>query len=524
MIELRNFSLYSPLQKKPLLDTINLILTKGSRVALSGPSGAGKSALAYCLTGIQHDLINASEKGEIIRSPASCSVGMVLQNPEVQLFAETVAGELDAQGRSREEIYSLGLGPLRDKKISELSLGQKQRLACAAQMLRQPDLLIIDEPTNNLDHAGLSYLADALALYPGAILIIEHNLTFLWRHCRQFVILEQGKVIFNGDRHSWLQSRHRPRQVDIALKLAKKSSPPVPASSDYAAWEAWRPNLAEKPKPVASDHFATHRYKPLVSIEQASFGYRDACLEIRDVHIHRGEIVALLGTSGAGKTTMLRALMGLARRFAGDIDYPTLNRRNARPEQLFPHLGLALQNPDAQLCAATVAAECGLAINHHHQDRAHIEAAVRKTLLQFQLGHLSHRTPFSISYGEKRRLTLASITIAGPHLLLLDEPTIALDAAQVARLETFLLEQREQRQMAVLFSTHDLDFACSLADRYIFLADGRIGGQYDRRQMQVEILRNHNLRLPLAALWGQSLTPGQSCIGSRDLEAMALHG
>jgi energy-coupling factor transporter ATP-binding protein EcfA2 len=504
LIDIKQFSLRSRFDDRWLLKNINLTIASGQRIGITGPSGSGKTTLAYCLAGIQEEFINGSTSGHIHHRPGSLlNIGMVLQNPEVQLFSDRVSAELEA---ARPDCLSqadkrllLGLDKVQDKSVGALSLGQKQRLSIAAQLLRQPDVLIIDEPTNNLDQTSVELLLQALLVYPGTVLIIEHNTDFLLRWADVIWAFADGEIVFTGSLPAWAQKRRiKHRLFRLAAALAKEGQNEADFS-DYSALSNWQPQGSSA---LTTNHPPRFAAKPaLLHLRHLQTGYDEPLHPALDFTVSAGDIIAVLGVSGSGKTTFFRTLTGLQKPYAGEVDYCGIEKINPQTHDLFPWLAMAFQNPDYQLFERTVLRECAFALNHHQYNPTEIANKALAMLDTFGLAHLAERLPFTISYGEKRRLTLAGLLVANPQLLLLDEPTIALDEAAVAKLQSLLLELHRQYNMAMIFSTHDLDFALGLARWFLILTTTGQTVLVEREALTNDHLAMANMAPSLAMRW-----------------------
>lgn len=447
MIELKNLSFVAADTDAQLLRGISLTIGPGERVAILGPSGAGKSTLGYHLCGLHRKALLGRTTGTLRLDGRECArqdfpgfAGIVMQNPEHQLFAETAAEELDQMlsvrgltGAQAEDarsalLASLGLESYAQKPLRELSMGLKQRVSIAAMLALEPRVLLLDEPTNYLDPAAADRLFEQLgrmaATNRTTLVVIEHDVERLAGWAHRFLYLENGCL--TGD------TRVPPVAPGWPARRSRAPLPATPALTLKEAGYAYR-----KGEPV---------------LEQVSFALRP------------GEIVALTGPNGSGKTTLLKLAAGLLTPSTGTLD-PPLFRRRLRG-------GLVFQDPDHQLFAATVREECGFLLQQRKHAPVEIDQQVERQLHCLGLEHVCERLPLSLSYGEKRRLTLASLAVGGHALLCLDEPTVALDRANLLQLIR-CLQEAAAGGTAILLATHDLSFADYVADRRFVLDAGR---------------------------------------------------
>lgn len=417
-----------------LLKDVDLHIQAGERIGIVGPSGSGKTTLALHLGGLHAIALEGRSTGSLSLGGEECIqagrrgfAGFVLQNPENQFFCDRVEDEVAFGGGSPERIDGLlertGLAAFREADPATLSLGWKQRLSIAGMLAREPSVLILDEPTNYLDAPSADELFACLEAGGARItLLVDHGEARLRRWATRLLRVEAGRLVEDG--------------------------PP-----EAVAWPAPLPELPALPAPG----------EPLLLCEGLSFAHgQDAPLFTDfELTLRAGEIVALQGPNGSGKSTLLRLAKGLLRPTRGRI-------RVASGRPLMGEVGLVFQNPDEQLFALTVAEECAFLPRNQGHSQAEARRMARETLARMGLGPLAGRLPFSLSYGEKRRLTLASVLVGRPPVLCLDEPTAALDRPNLAILAE-LLHAHAAGGGAVLFATHDQAFARAVAGRTIQL-------------------------------------------------------
>ena len=440
MIEAKALNHVAVDSRARLLKDVDLSVKPGERVGIIGPSGSGKTTLGFHLGGLHPVALEGASSGSLLLGGRECIregrkgfAGLVLQNPENQIFCDRVADEvafgLDPRGSGAavaDLLERTGLAAFRDRDPATLSLGWKQRLSIAGMLAIGPEVLVLDEPTNYLDAPG----ADELFRFLGetgdregiTTLVIDHDETRLRSWATRLVRIEGGSVVSDGPPDSV------PRRASLSV-----APPPAEPGGILLSMRAMA--------------FAFERQQPL---------FRGFDLDLRE-----GEIVALLGPNGSGKTTLLRLAKGLLQPAGGRI-------RTASGRPLMEEVGLVFQNPDEQIFALTVEEECAfLPMNQGHSRETSRERA-GATLERLGLGHLRERLPFSLSYGEKRRLTLASVLVGNPRILCLDEPTAALDHENLGVLASLLFDHATAGG-SILFATHDLAFARSIATRSISL-------------------------------------------------------
>jgi energy-coupling factor transport system ATP-binding protein len=456
MIELGDVSFLPAGAACPTLAEATLRIGQGERVGIVGPSGSGKSTLGYHLCGAHRLALAGRTNGRLAYAGRDGTdgapvgfAGLVGQNPEAQLFCRTVYDELalallargEDEARCQHTAQALlgryGFADRAQASLGSLSLGQKQLTAVLSMLAMEPRVLLLDEPTSYLDAAAadrlFAHLTELSREQGWIILVIEHDRKRLAGFADRLIALDGGRIVHDG-----------------------------PAS----AWDSWDAGVdarvdvfsAQPPFPAA----------PLVELQGVRFGYAPDAPVLRglDLAVRPGEVVALLGANGAGKSTVLRLIKGLGKPAAGRV---VLGADLTAAHDV----GLMFQNPEEQIFAHTVAAECGYWLENRGVEPEERLARCRAALAGFGLGELLERAPFSLSFGEKRRLCLAAILVAEPAVLCLDEPTTGLDAANMAAMAAEVRRQAANGR-AVLLATHEEAFAAMAATRWVTLINGRV--------------------------------------------------
>jgi energy-coupling factor transport system ATP-binding protein len=455
MIALAGVSFTPAGADRPILADVRLSVAPGERIGIVGPSGSGKSTLGYHLCGA-HRLALAGETTGSLRYDGKDGTdgapdgfaGLVGQNPEAQLFCRTVYEELALALRVRGEpegrcaavadalLDRYAFAGKRDRPVATLSLGQKQLTAVLSMLAMEPRVLLLDEPTSYLDAAT----ADRLFAHLGAlcrchgwiVVVIEHDLARLGGFAERVLAVADGRIVADGP--PGRIARRAPGALFAGL-------PP--------------------PTPVAPR-------EPAVACEGVAFGYaKDTpVLQGLDLVVRPGESVALLGGNGAGKSTLLRLIKGLGKPHAGRVRLgPGLSAAR--------DVGLMFQNPEEQIFAHTVDAECGYWLANLGVPDGERTARCAPLLAGLGLGGMEARAPLTLSFGEKRRLCLAATLVAEPAILCLDEPTTGLDDANMAAMAA-RVRALASAGKAILFATHEEAFATMAATRRVTLEGGRI--------------------------------------------------
>jgi energy-coupling factor transporter ATP-binding protein EcfA2 len=429
----------------PSLCDIDLEVEAGELVALVGRSGCGKSSLLYSLNGVIPQALGGRRTGavEVLGidpghtrlAEVSRRVGMVFQNPAAQLFRLTVEEDVafgcenlglapaETAARVDEALERLGLSPLRRRPVQQLSGGQQQRLALAGVLAMGCSVLLLDEPSSDLDESGRAALWRALADLRAA-------------------------------GHSVVVSEHR---LDGGRALADR----------VLAFDAGRlaPTAEPFPAPARRRSGGRGDGQPVVELDRVSGGYTRGkpVLEDLSLTVRRGEMIGVCGPNGSGKTTLLKLLAGLLPPSAGRVVVSGVER--PRPARLAGRVGLLLQNPDEQLLADTVAAELSFGPRQLGRPFDPLPLLARLGLAQYR-----DASPFALSRGERQRLALGGLLAMQPDLLLLDEPTSGLDQESWVALLDLVAEQAAANGTAVLFTTHHREAVEAFADRVITLS------------------------------------------------------
>lgn len=507
---------------------LDLVIEPGERVLLLGASGAGKSTLVHAFAGVLGGSDEGEQEGSVTvggRLPAESRgrTGLVLQDPDSQValarIGDDIAFGCENLGIPREEIWhrvgeamaAVGLELPLDRPTSALSGGQKQRVALAGVLAMRPEVVLLDEPTANLDPAGVSEVRDAVAAVVRAsnatFVVIEHRVDVWLDVVDRVIVLEPGGgVLADGDPATVLRER----------------------GAELARGGVWVPGFDPlEGRPARQAHPSTTDARPtLFATTDLAVGRTLATVAARglDLDVARASALALTGPNGAGKSTLALTIAGLLEPVAGTLRaLPTLTgdpasdavpssetavaepgtRRAARrhrravrrarrwggvggrplgehpfawpSRELLTRIGTVFQDPEHQFVAGTVRGELEVALKALRLEATEIDARVADVAGRLRLDGLLTANPYTLSGGEKRRLSVASVLVARPAVLVLDEPTFGQDSRTWAELVRLLGEQLD-RGTAVVAVTHDRAFIDALADRELQVrpADGTL--------------------------------------------------
>ena len=460
-VELRGWGWRHATRKAWAVSGLDLRIEPGERVLLLGASGAGKSTLVHALAGVLGDDDGESTGTLLVDGQLADSargrVGLVLQDPDSQVILARVGDDVafgcENLAVPRDEIWrrvaqsldDVGLDLPLSHPTSALSGGQKQRLALAGVLAMRPGLLVLDEPTANLDPDGVIEVRDAVGRVldrTGATLVVvEHRVEVWWRLVHRVIVLAPGGgVLADGS-------------PDAVL---------AQAGAELAASGVWVPGIAPQ-APVR----AGYRGGEVLRAER--LGLVRVAQHDLDLSVAAGRCLAVTGPNGAGKSTLGLTLAGLLRPQSGRVLAPALagglssEPIDWRSRDLLTRIGTVFQEPEHQFVAATVRDE--LAVGGRALGLAEAETARRVDALleRLRLGHLAAANPFSLSGGEKRRLSVATVLVTRPRLLVLDEPTFAQDSRTWRELVALIAELLDDGS-AVVAVTHDADLVRVLAD------------------------------------------------------------
>ncbi len=466
------------------LQGIDLSIAAGDRIALVGQNGSGKSTLIRHLNGLlpvqQGTLIYQGEPldGEHLQR-ARLEIGILFQDPDDQLFCSTLYDDicfgLLNQGMElatleplvRQALISVGLEELIYKPSHHLSYGQKKRAALACLLAMKPQVLILDEPTANLDPRQELVLVELLRDFQGTLICITHDLLFAYELCQRAVVLDQGQVHHDYSMAELVAHPPSMREhgLDFSFRLASLAAERLPEQQACAL-----PPEAALPEPVAGE--ATPE---MVALSHYQFRYPDGTHALRrvDFSLRDGESVAIVGENGAGKTTLLSCLMGIR---SGDGEHRFAGRalNVAERQLLWRKVGMVFQDPADQLFCASCAEEVAFGPRQLGLPKAEVDRRVDAALRKVRLDGYQDRVPLHLSGGERKRLAIATVLSMEPELLILDEPTAGLDPQG----EELLLEVLKELPQTRVLVTHDPFLVGELTRRTLVMHRGKVLEDY----------------------------------------------
>jgi energy-coupling factor transport system ATP-binding protein len=494
---------------------LNLEIRKGERVLVTGPSGSGKTTLARIISGLIPHFYKGDLKGEVIIDDIYTKhsryeelfgrVGIVFDDPSNQLFNPTVLEEI-AFGlanllSSRDELLErvnimLKLFKLEDlahKNPHNLSGGQKQLVALAAVLAMYPKILILDEPTSNLDLLGTSMvynvLYDLTRERKYTLIIVEHKLEKFLPMADRVVVLNKGECVFDGSPRKLVREAEDyiklglqiPITSLVALRLKLfRSEDAIPLSIDefIKFIKITKQNIVfkpmkERPRRISED-LKEDRNKILVTASELWYEYPDGTVALRgvDLQIRMGEFIGLIGHNGSGKTTLAKVIAGLYKPTKGHIILNSEIIKTYFKESLIP-VGYVFQFPDDQLFARTVYEEIAFGLKNFKIDPNDIRRRVNNIAKELGLEEFLNVSPFRLSQGLKQKVALASILVLRPAILIVDEPTTGQDFITSRKIMDMLKDLNEKYNITIVTISHDISLISEYCKRIIVMEDGK---------------------------------------------------
>ena len=510
IIQFDHFSFQYDAQAEPTLRDITLSIRKGEKILICGPSGCGKSTLAHCINGLipfSYDgacsgslRIDGRESRELGIFAISRTVGTVLQDTSAQFVGLTVAediafalendcvGEPELHDRVAKTAALVGVEGRLSHAPGELSGGQKQRVSLAGILVDDVDVLLFDEPLANLDPAtgkAAVELIDEIGRQTGAaVIIIEHRLEdVLHRHIDRVVLMGEGRILADVSPDELLastllsESGIREPLYITALKYAG-----VTITADMHPDNIGHLALSEADKTAVRDWFrrvppAPKREETPVQLEAKNirFSYRNGHEALHDLSlaVREGEISAIVGTNGAGKTTFCKLLCGFETQQEGTLLFSGEDMAALSIKERAESIGYVMQDPNQMISQTMIYDEVALGLRTRKVPEDEIRPRVEEALKVCGLWPFRNWPVSALSFGQKKRVTIAAILVLQPKVILLDEPTAGQDYRHYTEIMEFLLDLN-RRGITVLMVTHDMHLMLEYARRAIVFSDGQL--------------------------------------------------
>ena len=519
IIQFEDFSFQYQAQSEPTLKQINLTIYEGEKVLIVGPSGSGKSTLGQCLNGIIPNIYKGEASGQLLIKwqPAfessiydkSNLVSTVLQDTDGQFIGLSVAEDLAFALENdmvdlplmREKVLGwakqLDLEQLLDHRPQDLSGGQKQRVSLAGVLIDESPILLFDEPLANLDPKSGQDTIDLIdQIHREAettTIIIEHRLEdVLYRPVDRIVLVNDGQILFNGAPDDLLKTNllaengiREPLYITALRQLGfDVASAAHLADLTKLELTGLSQNLTEQ-KAELVDSYS----EALLELDHVSFAYQNDRPILRDISlkIFKGERIAIVGKNGAGKSTLAKALC----RFVdteGEYHWQGQDIKGDSIKERAERIGYVLQNPNQMISTTMIFDEVALGLRLRGLAEAEIEERVHAVLKTCGLYEFRSWPISALSFGQKKRVTIASILVLNPEIILLDEPTAGQDQRHYTEMMDFLDELNQQGHTIIMI-THDMQLMLDYSDRAIVVVDGQILAD----QSPAQVLSNHEL-------------------------------
>jgi energy-coupling factor transporter ATP-binding protein EcfA2 len=514
LLDIQNVNFRYRHDASDVLKDFSLSIAPGTMVLLVGPTGCGKTTAVLTMNGLVPASTGGTLTGEIAVDGMSTKnhftpqlaskVGVVFQDPEGQMCAlfledeiafglENLKYDVETILRRVDEMLAfIDLQGMSDKSVYELSGGQKQKVNFASVLAMRPSLLVADMPTANLDPIGsqevLRVLRDLVSGGETTCLIIENRVDELADLADRVVVMSEGQIQIDGHPHVVFGDHGRklrdeigidiPQVVSLALDLREAGCdigiPLTVAEAADALYGAYRdgrieivsnPEARPQPAPAGS---------PLIETKDVTYTYADGTNALKGVsfQMSRGEVFAIIGNNGSGKTTLAKHLVGLLRPSSGSISVAGMNTSTTDVRDIAKRVTYVFQYPDQQFVTQKVYDE--LAFNLHQADYPddEVDRRVEEMLARFQLTSFKEKSPFLLSGGEMRSLSVACMLTLDPEIVILDEPTYGQDLAHVTALMRILEEQLE-KGMSIILITHDMRLVAEYANHVLVMSEGR---------------------------------------------------
>ncbi|MDO5440245.1 MAG: ABC transporter ATP-binding protein [Erysipelotrichaceae bacterium] len=510
IIEFKDFSFQYNAQKNPTLKNINLKIYEGEKILICGPSGSGKSTLGNCLNGLIPFSYQGKIEGSLIVDgietknssifELSNHIGTVLQDPDGQFVGLTVAEDIafslendcNEQSLMHQKVHDVSKLVDIEERLSnapqELSGGQKQRVSLAGVIINNIKILLFDEPLANLDpktgKTAIELIDDIKNKTNTTVVIIEHRLEdALWRNVDRIILVDEGTILADLKPNELLSSdllkKHGIREplYLTALKYAGVKVTPdikpehinslVLSNDDISTINKWYKNTPIKP--------VINNNEDILRIEDLHFSYFKGTEILHGISlsIKKGEMLSIVGQNGAGKSTLAKLICGFEKTSEGHIYYGGEDITNEPIRKRAEHIGYVMQNPNQMISQTMIFDEVAMGIKNTGLTEDEIKEKVYAVLKICGLYEFRNWPISALSFGQKKRVTIASVLVMGPKIIILDEPTAGQDFKHYTEIMEFLRELNNQG-ITIIMITHDMHLMLEYTPRAIVVVKGKV--------------------------------------------------
>lgn len=508
-IEIKGLSFTYKNSDSEVLKDVDLSIEEGKFTVIMGRTGAGKTTLAMLPNGIIPQLVEGTVKGTIIAGGKDSSkyrvqtmareIGLVLQDPETQIFGRTVDEDTafgprnylvprdEIKERIKSALNKVRLDGYEKRQTSQLSGGEKQRLAIAGILAMDPSIIILDEPTSELDPIGREEIYSTMVSLQKdqkkTVVAVEHSSQEISEKADNIVVLSDAHVVWQGSPKDFF------RELDLVERYGIK---PLPVSK--VGWELYKKGfIAKEEIPLTVDDAYSLVLRLLdgrklgFSPAEAPRQERTKLIEVNDVHyqydkskealkgvsfdIYEGDYVALIGQNGAGKTTLAKHFNSLFKPTSGRILVCGKDTRNEEPNTLAEQIGYVFQNPDNQIFSTSVYKEMEYGLKALKLSEEEMSKRIHEIAKLLDIEKVLEEHPFSLGKGERQRVAVASILVLKPKILVVDEPTTGQDWDGIQNMMK-LIDELHANGTTIVMITHDMDVVATHANRVIVMAKG----------------------------------------------------
>lgn len=519
-IEMQDVSFTYKGSETEVLQNINLTVEEGKFTVIMGRTGAGKTTLAMLPNGIIPQLVEGKVKGTVIADSKDTSlyrvqtmakeIGLVLQDPETQIFGRTVEEDTafgprnyliprkEILERTKVALSKVRLDGYEKRQTSQLSGGEKQRLAIAGILAMNPSIIILDEPTSELDPIGREEIYSTMVSLQKeqhkTVLAVEHSSQEISEKADEVVVLSDARVVWQGNPEMFF------RELELVDKYGIK---PLPVSK--IGWKLYRKGYIKKEEIPLTVNDAYKliiklldgkklvfepkeekrtEAKKLIEVRNLHYKYDKSKEAIRgvDLDVYEGDYLALIGQNGAGKTTLAKHFNSLFKPSEGNIIVCGKDTKNEEPYSLAESIGYVFQNPDNQIFSTSVYKEMEYGLKNLKLDEKEISERIHEVAKMLDLEKVLNEHPFSLGKGERQRIAVASILVLKPKILVVDEPTTGQDWDGIQNMMK-LIDQLHENGTTIIMITHDMDVVATHANRAVVMCYGKIVAQGGVREV-----------------------------------------